>query len=143
MSANLALTADAPAVGERGERPERGIQQCLEPLADQAREHGRGAAGGNRDLHGRAIDDGGHDEARQLAIVDHVAGNARGSGGGGHGGVHGAIVGGGDDEPGALDVGRRELARVMHERAARQRGGELAAERGRDDGDGRPGLRQQ
>ena len=74
------------------------------------------------DLHGRAIDDGGHDEARQLAIVDDVAGNARGIGGGGNGGIHGAIIRGGDDEPGAVDVGRREFARVMRERAARERG---------------------
>ena len=103
----LRAYGDAPAIGECGERSQRAIQQGLEPLADQAREHGRGAAGGNRNLHGRAVDDGGHDEAGQLAIVDDVAGNARGIGGGGDGGIHCAIVRGGDDEPRAVDVGRR------------------------------------
>ena len=143
MSANFALDGVAPAIGERGERAERAIEQSLEPLADQAREHGRGAAGGNRNLHGRAIDDGGHDEARQLAIVDDVAGNARGVGGGGHGGIHGAIIGGGDDEPRAFDVGGRELARVVRDGAARERGAELVAQQRRDHGDRCARLGQQ
>ncbi len=131
------LTATRQRSANAAKRPERAIQQGLEPLADQAREHGRGAAGGNRNLHGRAVDDGGHDEAGQLAIVDDVAGNARGIGGGGDGGIHGAIVRGGDDEPGAVDVAGGELARVMRDRAARQRGGELVTQPGRDDGDRR------
>ena len=107
----FALDALAPAIGECGQRAERSVQQCLEPLADQAREHRRGAAGRHRDLHRRAIDDGGHDEAGELAIVDHVAGNARGVRGGGDRGVHRAIVGGGDHQPLAVDVRRFESAR--------------------------------
>ena len=139
----LGFHGDAPAVGECGERPERTIQQRLEPLADQPREHGRGAAGGDGDLHGRAVDDGGHDEARQLAVIHDVAGNPRGGRGRGGGGIHGAIVRGGDDEPGAFDIGGRELARVVNERAALDRGAQFIAQRRRDNGDFRSGIGQQ
>ena len=62
----------APAREQRRERAERLVDQRLEPLADQPREHGRRAAGRHRDHDRRAVDDRGHDEARQLRVIDDV-----------------------------------------------------------------------
>ena len=140
ISANLCPDALTPAIGECGQRAQRSIQQCLEPLADQPREHRRSAAGRDGDLHRRAVDDGGHDEAGKLAVVDHVAGNARGIRGGGDRGVDRAIVGGSHHQPLAVDIGHFEYPRDMRHRATAHGLGELGTELRRHDGDHGAGL---
>jgi hypothetical protein len=107
-SGELRLHAFAPAIGECRERAERAIEQCLEPLANQPREHRRRSAGRHRDLHRRAIDDRGMMKLDSSRSSDHVAGNARGAGGRRDLCVHRAIVGGGHHQPHAVDIRRGE-----------------------------------
>jgi hypothetical protein len=73
--------------------------------------HRRGASGGDRHQHRVAIDDGGHDEARGFAIVDHVDGNAARFAQAGDPAIHGAARGRDDDEPRAVKIIRDELAK--------------------------------
>jgi hypothetical protein len=143
MSPNRARTRSRQRSANVASVPKRFVEQRFQPLADQPRQHGRTTAGRDGDLHRRAIDDRGHDETGQLAVVDHVAGDARGLRGIRGSGVHAAVVGGRDDQPMAVDVVGAELALPPGDSAALERGRQLALEQGRDHGHDGAGLRQQ
>ncbi len=100
----------AIAAHQGGEIADARRQQRLDPLAQPARQNGRGAAGADRDHDVAAVDDGGKDEGRQVGPVDHVdrdAGRARARG---DGFVHRAS-GGAHDGDDAGEVRRCGIAR--------------------------------
>src|SRR5690606_8651658 len=66
------LDPGAQFAGEPRECCEAMWQHRLEPLPQAAGEHGRGAAGRNRDDEWRTIDDRGDDEAAGLRVIDAV-----------------------------------------------------------------------
>ena len=105
-----ALDPSAPALQQACQLAERPVEQCLEPLAHEPRQHGRDAAARNRDDQRRAIDDRRHDGARELRVVDDIDEHVALASGGRDRCVDRAIVGRCDGEHCAVEVLRRRIA---------------------------------
>ena len=81
-----------------------GRHQGLETGAQEAREHGRGTPGRDRDLHRRSVHDRWHDEGAALGVVHDVDGDVAFLGQRRHLAVLGRVIGRGDAEPGAVQI---------------------------------------
>ena len=78
--------------------------------AQEACQHRRSAAAGNRDDQRRAVDDGGHDEGAQIRVVHHIDRNPLLFRGYGNLLVGRAVIGGGDDENGCTRCSGRNFS---------------------------------
>ena len=94
LEARLDSIAERPR--QRGESSVAGRDEAFQARAQQARQHGRGAAARYRHDERRAFDDRGQDERAQRRLVDHVHRDVPRSGGGGDRLVYRDVVGGGD-----------------------------------------------
>ena len=90
-----------------------GGDEGLEPCAQQARQHRRGATGGDGDLHRIPVDDGRNDEAAQLGGIHHVDRDAAGLRRLRNLAIDRLVVGGGDDHHLPVHVGRAETLGQM------------------------------
>ena len=137
------LDARAPLTEEVRQATDRVIDRGLDPLAHEAREHGRRALRRNRDHERRAIDDRRQDAGRELEVVDDVGDDAACLGRLRDRAVRRAIVRGGDREPGAVEVGRREGARAVLDAALRGGARERRCQSWRHEPDAGAGFGQQ
>ncbi len=127
--------------GELGQAAEVARQQALEPLAQQAHQHRRLAAAGDRHHDGAAIDDGGEDKAGALGVVHHVDEQTELVGALIDQSVHLEVVGGGYHQDLAGQVGRGEALRQMGEATGKFM--EVGFQLGGDQGQPGTGRQQQ
>ena len=130
-------------VGEPGEPAQPRRQQGFDGGAQAARQDRRGAAGGNADHHGVAIDDRRRDEARQLRTVDDVDRHAGGLGGARHFGVDRRHAAGADRQALAVEIAGAEFAALERDPPGLGLVGDLARGPRGDHRHPRAGLAQQ
>ena len=129
----------AHPAGELRQTAKMAGQQALEPLAQQAHQHGGLAAAGDGHHDGAAIDDGGEDKAGALGVIHQVDEQTALGGALVDQGIDLEIVGRGHHQDLPCQVGRVETRRHMGEATGKFM--ELGLERGRDQGD--PGTCRQ
>ena len=100
--ASLHLTAKFPRKGRQA--AECGRNQRFQASADEACQHRRGSAGGDRRQHRGTIDDDRHDEAAQGGVVDDIHGHAAGVRELGRTGIDRTVVAGRDDQLGSGEI---------------------------------------
>lgn len=119
-----------------------GVEQALDALAQQARQHRRRAAGGDRHGERRAIHHRRHLEAGEPGVVHHVDENAPIRRGRCHRLVHGGLAGGGDGQPGPVQVRGLEGGCNPANFACRRSGLQRFAQLRCDDRQARAGAQQ-
>ena len=128
----------------RSEQPPKSVgQQPLDASAKPARQHRNRATGRNADDDRIAIDDRGHDEARQIGAIDDVGEHTLRPCRPRHARIDVATAGRGVDYRAPFDIDGREGPRPPPEIAGLGGQSDLAVDDGRHDRHGRPSAAQQ